>query len=124
MNIITRSGTSAFHGSAYEFFRNDKLNANNFLNNANRIGRPPLRYNNFGYTFGGPITIPGVYNKERNKTFFFWSQEFRKVINYASATSIVPTAEELQGRFSRPVCVGPVTNVCAEQATEITKSTR
>jgi hypothetical protein len=120
VNIVTRSGTSQFHGSAYEFFRNDKLNANSFLNNANRIARPPLRYNNFGYTIGGPITIPGVYNQERNKTFFFWSQEFRRVINYASATSVVPTADELQGRFSRPVCVGPVTNPCAEQATQIT----
>ncbi|HYP05957.1 MAG TPA: carboxypeptidase regulatory-like domain-containing protein [Bryobacteraceae bacterium] len=120
INIVTRSGTSAFHGSAYEFFRNDKLNANSFLNNANRVVRPPLRYNNFGYTLGGPVTIPGLYNKERNKTFFFWSQEFRRVTNYTSGNSIVPTAEELQGRFSRPVCVGPVTDVCSQQATQIT----
>ena len=120
MNIVTRSGGSQFHGSAYEFFRNDKLNANNYLNRVNGIERPPLRYNNFGYTIGGPVFIPGVYNTDRNKTFFFFSQEYRRVVNYSSATSTVPTADELQGRFSRPICAGPVTSPCSETAMQVT----
>jgi hypothetical protein len=71
INVVTRSGTRKFHGSAYEFFRNDVLAANNFFNNARRIARPLLRYNNFGYTFGGPVAILSRKSGDRNKTFFF-----------------------------------------------------
>jgi len=70
INVVTRSGTSAYHGSAFEFFRNDALAANNFFNNLKKLDRPPLRYNNFGFTIGGPLFIPHVYTK---KTFFFFS---------------------------------------------------
>jgi Carboxypeptidase regulatory-like domain len=67
VNVVTRSGTDSFHGSAYEFFRNDVLAANNYFNNLDGIARPPLRWNDFGFTFGGPIV--------KHKTFFFYSQE-------------------------------------------------
>jgi len=101
-----RSGTSAYHGSAFEFFRNDVLAANNFFNNLRELARPPLRYNNFGFTIGGPVLIPRVYSK---KTFFFFSQEWRRVINYSTFTSAqVPTKTELQGTFATPVCTEPV----------------
>jgi hypothetical protein len=106
VNVITKSGTSQFHADAHEFFRNDVLAANDFFSNAHSIPRPPLRYNNFGYTLGGPIVFPGHYNKNRNKTFFFWSQEFRRIITYGSTTqSTVPTADMKLGIFSAPVCV-------------------
>jgi len=106
INVVTKSGESTFHGTVYEFFRNDALNANNYFNNLVGNARPPLRYNNFGYTLGGPVFIPNVYNKEKNKTFFFWSQEFRRVITSAtSSPGIVPTAEEKLGVFANPVCV-------------------
>src|SRR5215831_17494826 len=83
INVISKSGTNQFHASAYEFFRNDKLAANNFFNNANKVNLgpdgtakvPPLRYNNFGWTLGGPVYIPKVYNG-KDKTFFFFSQEY------------------------------------------------
>src|SRR5690349_8203387 len=91
VNVITKSGGSDFHGNFYEFFRNDKLNANNYFNNLTgrftsdptakapdvivqagdprdgrpRTPRPILRYNNFGYTIGGPVSLFG-YNKDRN----------------------------------------------------------
>src|SRR5438132_9401727 len=55
INVITRSGTNTFHGSAYEFLRNDKLDANDWFNNFNGDPRQPLRQNNFGFTIGGPI---------------------------------------------------------------------
>jgi len=64
VNVVTKSGGSGFHGDLYEFSRNDVLAANNFFNNANKIARPPLRYNNFGGTIGGPIYIPGHYNRD------------------------------------------------------------
>ncbi len=100
VNVITRSGTNAFHGTAYEFFRNDIFNANNYFNKvAAPIARPLLRYNNFGYAIGGPVWIPKVYDG-RNKTFFFFSQEFRRVVNYSNATVLVPTAAERTGDFT------------------------
>lgn len=106
INVITKSGTNQFHGDAYEFFRNDKLAANNFFNNAGGIKRPPLRYNDFGYTIGGPVFIPKVYNTDRSnsKTFFFFSQEFRRVITYGTVSATVPTAAELLGTFPDQVC--------------------
>jgi hypothetical protein len=104
ISAITRSGTNNLHGSAYEFFRNDALNANNFFNNSGKIARPPLRYNDFGYTVGGPVIIPRIYNG-KDKTFFFFSEEFRRVINYNAATVQVPTQAEQQGIFPNPVCV-------------------
>jgi hypothetical protein len=98
INVITKSGARNFHGGAYEFFRNDILNGNNYFNNLANIKRPPLRYNDFGYTIGGPVFIPGHYNSDRNRTFFFFSQEFRRVITYATLNLTGdPTAAERTG---------------------------
>jgi len=106
INVITKSGTNTFHGDAYEFFRNDNLDANNFFNNLYGIGRPPLRDNNFGWTLGGPAFIPALYPRDKSHTFFFFSQEFRRVINYTDFSSgEVPTAAELAGNFPTAVCL-------------------
>jgi hypothetical protein len=74
VEVETKSGTRTFHGDAYEFVRNDAFNARNFfLSNV-----PAYKKNDYGYTIGGPVYIPGSYNRGRDKTFFFWSQEWRK----------------------------------------------
>src|SRR5258708_4138578 len=105
VNVITRSGTDKWHGSGYEFFRNDVLTANNFFTNRAGLKRPPLRYNNFGWTLGGPVTIPHVYNDSRQKTFFFFSEEFRRTITYnGTASAQVPTAAQRAGTFTGTVC--------------------
>lgn len=127
INVITKSGTNELHGDLYEFFRNDKLAANNFFNNANKVNLdasgkavvPPLRYNNFGYTVGGPVYIPKVYNG-KNKTFFFFSEEFRRSITYQSVSGLAPTADEKKGIFPNPVCVQASGSTCAATATQIT----
>jgi hypothetical protein len=93
---VTKSGTREFHGSAYEFFRNDVLDARNFF--APR--RAPLRYNNFGYTVGGPFYIPGKYNKSRDKDFFFWSQEWRRIRRGTTLQAQTPTEAMRRGDFS------------------------
>src|SRR4029077_8095693 len=103
VNVVTRSGTSAFHGGLYEFFRNDVLNANSFFNNRSSISRPPLRYNDFGGTFGGPIFIPGGYNSDKKKTFFFFSEEVRRVLTYSIFDPILPSQANLSGTFQTPV---------------------
>lgn len=126
INVITKSGTSSFHGDAYEFFRNDVLNANTYFNKlANPIiKRPALRYNDFGYTIGGPVYIPNVYNTDKNRTFFFFSQEYRRVGTFSSLLGDVPTAAERAGTFPTTVCtqvtVTAGTPSCAATGTQIT----
>jgi hypothetical protein len=107
INVATKSGGNTFHGDAYEFFRNDVLAANNFFNNAAtpQVKRPPLRYNDFGYTIGGPVFIPNHYNANKDKTFFFFSEEFRRVITYSTFSANEPTAALLAGNFTNNVCV-------------------
>jgi TonB-dependent Receptor Plug Domain len=97
INVVTKQGTKDFHGSVYEYFRNDKLDANDFF--LNQAGQPKneLRFNNFGFILGGPIWIPGVYNKEKNKDFFFVSYEGRREVRGNTAQDNVPTVEERNG---------------------------
>jgi hypothetical protein len=99
VNVVTKSGTSEFHGNAYEFVRNDKFNANSFLLNAVGRPRPPFRYNDFGYTFGGPVFISRHYNTDKTKTFIFWSQEWRRTKVPSTAVGFVPNPQELTGNF-------------------------
>jgi hypothetical protein len=110
INVVTRSGTNGLHGSAYEFFRNNVFNANSWGNKlvVPFTPRPPLRYNDFGYTVGGPVRIPHVYNGT-DKTFFFFSQEFRRVITYVGQKPLLPTAAERTGDFTQSYnAVNPV----------------
>jgi len=103
VNVITRSGTSNLHGGLYEFFRNDDLNANSFVNNSAKVRRPPLRYNNFGGTLGGPVYIPGIY-KQRDKTFFFVSEEARRIVTYSNPVATIPYSGMANGQFNHVVC--------------------
>jgi len=90
VEIETKSGTNKFHGDVYEYLRNDAFNARNyFLSNV-----PPYKRNDFGYTIGGPVYIPGVYNKNKDKTFFFFSQEWRREINPTNFNVPVPSCAE------------------------------
>jgi Carboxypeptidase regulatory-like domain/TonB-dependent Receptor Plug Domain len=100
VNVVTKSGTSEFHGNAYEFVRNDIFNANSFLNNKAGVKRPPFRYNDFGYTFGGPFFIPGHYNTDKSRTFFFWSQEWRRTKTPTATVATIPNPQELTGNFN------------------------
>jgi hypothetical protein len=93
--VQTKSGTSTIHGSAFEYLRNDALNARNFFS----ATVPPLKQNIFGYTLGGPIFIPNHYNVGKAKTFFFWSQQW--VVSHAGQTLLgaTPTADMRNGLF-------------------------
>src|ERR1700690_603632 len=102
VEVETKSGTRSFHGDAYEFVRNDIFNATTFPQSS----VPAYKKNDFGYTIGGPVFIPGVYNKDRSKTFFFWSQEWRRERVPANLGSVVvPSLAEGGGDFSDP-CPG------------------
>lgn len=106
IEVETKSGTQSFHGSAFEYLRNDMFNANEYFNNAAGIARPPYKKHDFGYTLGGPVYIPNHYNTDKRKTFFFWSQEWRREKNPATISPInVPSAAERSGNFS-DICPG------------------
>ena len=126
INMVIKSGTRDFHGTAYELFRNDDLDANTFF--ANAAGRKPdgtlnspkpeLRQNVFGFNIGGPVWIPKVYNKDKNKTFFFYNEEWRKFVLGAQVTATAIPQAQRGGDFSAlstPVLV-PNTNDAAQNA--------
>jgi hypothetical protein len=97
IEVETKSGTNQFHGDAYEFVRNTAFNSPAW----NQQGiAPPYHKNDFGYTLGGPVYIPKVYNQQKTKTFFFWSQEWRRDRLPVSFNQLVPTAAERSGNFS------------------------
>jgi hypothetical protein len=97
MSFASKSGTNQFHGSAYDFLRNDALDARGFFATQRSI----YRQNDFGFSAGGPIWIPKVYNG-RNKSFFFVSYEGFRNRAGANATILsVPTPEMYKGDFSK-----------------------
>lgn len=130
VNVVTRSGTSAFHGNAFEFVRNEQFNAGRFFDNARaplgrdsdgRAIRPPFRYNNFGWTLGGPIYFLGFGEggpvaKKYERTFFFFSQEFRRDRRSTTFTSTVPDANLRRGIFPIDVCINR-NNITTENCT-------
>jgi hypothetical protein len=94
--LETKSGTDSFHGSGFEYFRNDALDARNFFSPT----VPSLKQNIFGYTLGGPIYIPNHFNTNKQRMFFFWSQQW-VYQNIASAVvGPTPTVAERSGDFS------------------------
>lgn len=122
--IVTRGGGNEYHGRLYEFVRNDYFNANSFFNNRlgtnpatgePRAGVPKLRYNNFGGTFSGPLPFFNfgeggpMFTSGKNKTFFFFSEEQRRIIRATTdAGASTPSALERSGDFSatlgNPIC--------------------
>lgn len=98
VNMVTKSGSNRFHGSAYEYFRNQVLDANSWDNNHNGNPLPPLRYNDFGATFGGPI--------HKNKTFFFFDYEGSRQHSMTGAAAGVPSQAERNGDFGE-LCTTP-----------------
>jgi len=101
LNATIKSGTNELHGSAWEFFRNDKLDAADFFENANSIKKGELRLNQFGTTIGGPVVIPHVFNG-KNKLFFFADYEGFRRVQGTVLTGSVPTVAERNSWNSPP----------------------
>ncbi len=109
IRIVTKSGTRDFHGTAYEYFRNSDLNANTWTRNLSTTTNfaSPFRYNNFGYSIGGPAAIPGKWERLREKLFFFVAQDWIRERNTQTETQAVPTALMRQGNFSELLSSNP-----------------
>ncbi len=102
IRIVTKSGGKDFHGVLYEYFRNSALDANSWSRNRNATTNfvAPFRYNQFGYNFNGPVSIPGVFNKNREKLFFLWSQEWVRRRFEDTLFNRVPSLAMRDGNFS------------------------
>lgn len=116
-----KSGTNSYHGDFYDLNRNTAYDANNFFNNAVGAPRAPDKSNDYGFTVGGPVKIPKVYNG-RNKTFFFWSWEQFRQNTGGTIISTMPTTAFRNGNFSSilgpPITDSngnPVINPCTNQ---------
>ena len=99
VNVVTKSGTNEFHGSVFEFVRNDNLDASGFFANRTETEKPEFRQNQFGATVGGPIV--------RNRTFFFFMYEGQRRSRDSTLLNVVPTNEMFSGDLSRDVAGNP-----------------
>lgn len=113
VNLVTRSGTNDFHGSVWNFLRNDVLSANGFFNNFFGRGKLPFRQNQYGFFVGGPVTIPHVINGRNSKTYFAGYFEGLKFRRESATTATVPSEAVRRGDFSEllgsvigPDCLG------------------
>jgi hypothetical protein len=114
--VQTKSGTNDFHGSAFEFNRNNYFNANTFADRAaiaepggtwDQYKTPIERYNDYGFTIGGPLFIPKVFHPAKDKTYFFWSEEWRKSQLPETNYITVPSPAQLTGVFTTPIPHAP-----------------
>jgi hypothetical protein len=98
--VATKNGTSTFHGNMYEFVRNTVFDANDYFSNLNGDARAANHHNVYGFTLGGPLYIPKIYNTDKKKTFFFWSEEWHKVTAPGSDSMPAATSAQLAGTIS------------------------
>jgi carboxypeptidase family protein len=119
IEVVTKSGTNKFHGSAFEFLRNNVLNADDWF--LNRAGQPkaPTKHNDFGFTFGGPFYIPDHYNTDKQKTYFFISEQWRRYRDGTILNAKVPSLLERKGNFSECDPASPQYNVIVASGCQI-----
>jgi hypothetical protein len=100
IRFVTRSGGRDFHGDLYGFFRDEGLDANTWTRNRAGLERATYDYKQFGYDVGGPVFIPGKFNENRDKLFFFWAQEWINWYQDSTSTGTVPSLKMRDGDFS------------------------
>jgi hypothetical protein len=112
IRIVTKSGSQNFHGSFYEYFRNDNLDANSWERNAAGNPTAARAFNQFGYIVSGPVTL-GSFNRDRSKLFFSWGQEWARERIESTSTITVPTLAMRQGDFSEVLGSNPFVSATA-----------
>ncbi len=113
ISIVTKSGTNNFHGSAFEYLRNDDFNANDYFNKLNGIPRNNEKRNQYGGTLGGPLSFPHLFSG-KDRFFFFVAYQGQRLVQTETQNSVSTfTPAELGGDFSQAVNGGPDPNVAA-----------
>jgi hypothetical protein len=113
IRIVTRSGGRDFHGGAYEYLKNTNLNSNTWARNTTPATAftTPVHYNQFGFFVGGPFYLGDKFNKEKNKIFWFWGEEWIRYRTEQTTTLTVPTAAMRAGDFSELLTTNPIRGV-------------
>ena len=113
INVLTKSGTNQYHGTLFEFLRNDKMDANPYSFTSIRTTKDPFKWNQYGFTLGGPVRLPKIFNG-KDKLFFMGNYEsYRKRGNTTGLYSLAPVAvqggdfsaianQDLRSQFPRP----------------------
>lgn len=101
VTMSSRSGTNTFHGSLFEYLRNNYMDARNYFQSPTQPVAP-LRQNQFGYSLGGPVILPKIYNG-RNRTFFFANYEGQRIATRVTQQNNVPTSNQINGVFNYAV---------------------
>ena len=96
VDVITKSGTTTFHGHFEEYFRNNVMDTRNFFS----ATVPPVRFNTPGFSVGGPAYIPKIYSRQRSKTYFFGAMSWQRISRGTTSTATIPTLAERTGNFS------------------------
>src|SRR5262249_9243658 len=106
VEVVTKSGGREFHGAAYGYKRHEMFNANNFFNNRNRVAKPLYRYSTAGFALGGPVYVPGKFNKNKDWLFGYYNLEQWGIKTPGSLQTVTtPTALERAGDFSQTLDV-------------------
>jgi hypothetical protein len=100
INVTTRGGTNNWHGSVYDYLRNEALNANDFFSNRSGLKKSKFHQDTYGGTLGGPVALPKMY-RGRDRTFFFFDYEGTQLRQGGNTASIVPTMAQRGGDFSQ-----------------------
>jgi hypothetical protein len=100
IEVATKSGTKDFHGDVFEYNRNSAVAAGAFFTNQASQPKPQLNWNDWGYTIGGPVYIPHHWNTDKSKSFFFWSEDWRRQRQGQVISAGVPSTLERTGNFS------------------------
>jgi hypothetical protein len=102
ITMNTKGGTNQYHGRAFEYFRNQLLNSNDWMDNSLGNKRQPFHQNNYGFSIGGPFSIPHLYDG-KNRTFFFFAWEGQRFSRGQTVVSTVPTLLQRSGDFSQTI---------------------
>ncbi|HEU0124270.1 MAG TPA: carboxypeptidase regulatory-like domain-containing protein [Bryobacteraceae bacterium] len=122
VNVVMKGGTNDFHGSLYEFHQNQRLKATPFFTNQAGQTKPVTRFNQYGFTVGGPVMIPKLING-KNKLFFFFGSEGIRQSEPEPTFSTVPTAEQRNGDFSQLLRVDSIYQIY-DPRTGVTEGSR
>ena len=119
IELATKSGTKDFHGNLSMYNRNNAVAASDFFTNRVNGKKAFLNQNEYGYTLGGPIWIPGHYNTDKSKTFFYWSEDWRSIRQGQQVSGNVATPAMRQGDFSECDSASPAYNKVAAQGCQL-----
>ncbi|MBY0508216.1 MAG: carboxypeptidase regulatory-like domain-containing protein [Bryobacteraceae bacterium] len=104
IQVVTKSGTKEFHGGGYDFYRHESLNANRWRDNIDGRQRQLYRFNYAGFNVGGPVLLPGGFNKNKDKLFFFMGMEWQNQLVANTLRNVrLPTVAERRGDFSNSI---------------------